>query len=263
MQQDSFAKINVFLKITGRKGGLHSLFSRFCRVSNLFDVLSWTKKPLASGFSVRFESTFLSHEQCRSLSHNNTILKTYQLLLPYLSQEQRSILEYTEIVVDKNIPLGSGLGGGSSNAAAFLKLIQHVLELRIDIKILHTIATQVGSDVPFFIYDWTSANVSGVGDEVSEFREVLPEIEILTPPISCLTPDVYAHYSQEFFTHLSAESHQHLASMLSVDIVRKYNLMELNDLAKSVFALYPRMLEYAEDGWFLSGSGSSFFRLST
>ena len=262
MQQDSFAKVNVFFKVTGKKGGYHTLFSRFCKVSSLFDTLFWEQKPDSSGFAVRFRAPFLSHEQAQALAQDSTIHKAYRALLPHLSDTQKKQLESTTIVVEKRIPLGSGLGGGSSNAACFLQLAARALNLALAPNALHSVAASVGSDVSFFMHEGMSANVSGIGEIVQSFAEETPQFEVFTPSIFCSTPDVYAHYSREILPH-NPFSPEYLqwGERTSTEILRSHSLLECNDLAQSAFALYPALREYAQDGWFLSGSGSSFFRL--
>ncbi|MDE7317940.1 MAG: 4-(cytidine 5'-diphospho)-2-C-methyl-D-erythritol kinase [Helicobacter sp.] len=262
MQQDSFAKVNVFFKITGKKGGYHTLFSRFCKVSSLFDTLSWEQQPRSSGFAVKFCAPFLSHEQTQALAEDSTIHKACRALMPHLNDAQKSQLASTTIVVEKKIPLGSGLGGGSSNAACFLQLAVRALSLSLEPNVLQAIAASVGSDVSFFMHEGMSANVSGIGECVQNFAEDTPQFEVLTPPIFCSTPDVYAHYSREILPHNPfLPKYLQWGECMSVEILHAHSLLECNDLAQSAFVLYPALREYAQDGWFLSGSGSSFFRL--
>lgn len=262
MQQDSFAKVNVFFKVTGKKGGYHTLFSRFCKVSSLFDTLVWEQQPKDSGFCVDFHASFLTNAQLRDLAADNTILKAYRALLPHLDDSQKKQLASVRVVVHKKIPLGSGLGGGSSNAACFLQLAARALSLSLEPAVLHNIAASVGSDVSFFMYEGMSANVSGIGEIVQAFAENTPDFEVFTPPIFCSTPNVYAHYSREVLPNNPfAPQYLQWAERKSVEILHSHSLLECNDLAQSAFALYPALREYAQDGWFLSGSGSSFFRL--
>ncbi len=80
-----------------------------------------------------------------------------------------------------------------------MRLFNSVCELNISTKVLANIGSKVGADVPFFIYNYNSANVSGFGEVVEPFDEGEElDIEIYTPNIHCDTPLVYKTFQRKF-----------------------------------------------------------------
>ena len=247
----SYAKVNIFLKIVGLRGSYHEINSRFMLLPNLYDTLSF-KSHKCDKFTI--EGNF----GCETKS--NTIYKVYTLLKKEYPQVEE-FFKINKVVVEKNIPEFAGLGGGSSNGAAFLNLINRVLNLNISHDKLAGIGSKVGSDIPFFIYGYKSANVSGVGEVVKEFEEDLIEIETFTPSqIKPSTKDVYDTYREFFIDSMDKELSKKLMNLSSHDILTTYQSNTLNDLLSPCLKLYPLLKDYMKDGYFLSGSGSTVFR---
>jgi len=141
MTQKAHAKINTFLKITGHKDGYHTLLSRFVKVPHLYDVISFVPQECDS-FTI---------EGCGDVPvESNTIYKSFLAMQKALNLET-DFFENHKIVVEKNIPSGAGLGGGSSDAAAFMRLFNEVCKLDIDTPTLAKIGSTVGADIPFFV----------------------------------------------------------------------------------------------------------------
>jgi 4-diphosphocytidyl-2-C-methyl-D-erythritol kinase len=168
-------------------------------------------------------------------------------------------MEDHAICVDKQIPSFAGLGGGSSDAATFLHMCNDELELELSTEALARIGADIGADVPFFIYGYPSANVSGIGEIVEPFTEPSLEFEINTPSIEISTPAVYQYYRQHLYTPISEDEAHRLQHTASIDILSSLSPKEANDLYLSALGCYSQLHE--KDGWFFSGSGSSFFRL--
>lgn len=101
----------------------------------------------------------------------------------------------------KRIPVGSGLGGGSSDAAAALRAANRAFGLELDDAALRSLGAGLGSDVPFFI-DSTEdgparpAIVSGLGETVERHPRVGAEVLLVVPPFSCATADVYRAFDR-------------------------------------------------------------------
>lgn len=244
----SYAKINIFLKITGKmlENGVryHKIASRFMLVENLFDSLEISYN--AKEFQV------LGDFDC--IMEKNTIYKAYQALLPFLDFKRQEILRHMKVEVEKKIPSGGGLGGGSSNAGVFLRFLNEALELNLDFKTLNKIASFVGSDVPFFVSGEKIANVSGRGEIIQSCDEVSFGVEIFTPKVHCETKKVYQNYAKKFYKKAS-ESWLDYTN----DEILQNSPLQNNDLLQSVLDLYPSLCEYANQGYFLSGSGSCFW----
>ncbi|MFB6247289.1 MAG: 4-(cytidine 5'-diphospho)-2-C-methyl-D-erythritol kinase [Salinibacter sp.] len=105
--------------------------------------------------------------------------------------------------LDKQVPYGAGLGGGSSDAAATLRLLTRLWDLDADPTRLHAIAAALGADVPFFLMDAPAALATGRGDELTPLRSNgapyrLPHpVLVVAPPIEVATPDAYAAVTPE------------------------------------------------------------------
>ena len=252
IERKSYAKVNIFLKIAGKRDNYHELVSRFMRVKNLYDTIY-----LKPGDYKEF--TLEGYFGCPTQS--NTIYKAY-LALCELSDEVKWLFQNYKVVVDKNIPEFAGLGGGSSNAATFILMVNDVLELNISKEKLATIGAKIGADIPFFIYDCDSANVTGIGEIVEPFDEEILDIKTFTPKIECNTGAIFKSFRDKFYKEVSDKEAQKLLSMRSIDILKNYNIFEANDLYAPALENYPELQAknfHLPKNSFFSGSGSSFF----
>lgn len=246
----AFAKVNIFLKITGTRGDYHTILSRFMRVSSLFDTV-WFEPKSTPEFEIRGKF------DCEMSS--NTIYKAYKHLLAYTrSNALSTLMEENAVCVDKQIPSYAGLGGGSSDAATYLHLCNDTLHLGLSVEELSEIGVSVGADVPFFVYGYESANVSGIGEIVEPYNEKLIDFETITPELQISTPAVYRYYREHLYAPVSVQEANLLAGTSSKDILHSMDPKEANDLYKAALGCYPQLTE--KEGWFFSGSGSSFFR---
>ncbi len=251
----AYAKVNIFLKITGKRGNYHEIFSRFMKLPHLYDELSFEPKK---------SSGFVLHGEFGCKTEQNTIYKAYKALLDTTNSDALAkLIDSYAIKVDKNIPSFAGLGGGSSDAACFLKMCNNTLDLGLSLNELAKIGASVGADVPFFIYDYPSANVSGIGEIVEKFDEEALDLETITPDIQISTPEVYQTFRENFYKELSPQEHAKLSVMPSKEILNDYSISEANDLFEPALHLYKKLKESYHKGWFFSGSGSSFFRLKS
>jgi 4-diphosphocytidyl-2-C-methyl-D-erythritol kinase len=244
------AKVNIFLKITGHKEGYHTLLSRFVRVDDLYDTITFEPHECKS-FTI---------EGCNDVpTKSNTIYKAYSALLKHSNSKALSnFFAKHKVVVTKRIPSQAGLGGGSSDAAAFMQ----ICDLQIDTEELAKIGSTIGADLPFFIYNYPSANVSGFGEIVEPFEEAPLELELYTPTIGCDTTVVYKTFKKYLLQYISLASFfgwERLDSKTLLNLVP--DPIALNDLYPAALVAYPELEELDREGWFFSGSGSTFFRL--
>ena len=249
---DAHAKVNIFLKITGHQDSHHTLLSRFMRVEELYDSIAF----------VPCECETFTIEGCEGIPlKSNTIYKAYRALNEYTGD--LDILNYFykhKVVVTKRIPAQAGLGGGSSDAAAFMRLVKEVCNLLIGTKELAKIGSAIGADIPFFIYNYPSANVSGFGEVVEPFDEPALTLSLYTPDIGCDTSIVYKTFKEELFENIR------LSSFIGWDKIDSKTLLSsvsdptmLNDLYAASLIAYPDLKKEAKEGWYFSGSGSTFF----
>jgi 4-diphosphocytidyl-2-C-methyl-D-erythritol kinase len=254
----AFAKVNIFLKITGTRGDYHEIISRFMKVNSMFDELSFVSKENVNAKANEFK--IIGDFSCDVTQ--NTIYKAYVALKEATNSEALEKLMQTHAVsVIKNIPAFAGLGGGSSDGATYLKMCNEVLHLGLSLNELATIGLQVGADVPFFIYGYESANVSGIGEVVEEFDEELLSFDIFTPNIEISTPRVYKTYREDFYEPIDGFKIQEFKNSKSVDILKSLSAQDANDLFAPALCEYSELKNHYKQGYFFSGSGSSFFKV--
>ena len=152
----SFAKINLCLHVLNkREDGFHDIQSIF-QMINLYDSLLFTIND-SKEIKLETNSNDLTFE-------DNLITKAFKLL-----SRKFNFNFGLNVQLKKNIPLSSGLGGGSSNAAVTLLAMNKLFNLHMSKNELLSDATSLGSDVPFFLYG-KSAHVTGRGEIVNEIN---------------------------------------------------------------------------------------------
>ncbi len=144
MIKKSYAKVNIFLKIAGKRDNYHQLVSRFVRVHSLYDFIKFEKRACK-------EFTLIGNFTCET--KKNTIYKAYKILEEKCPKVKEFFKENC-VIVEKNIPEFAGLGGGSSNCAVFMLMTNEVCNLKLSKDELAKIAIKIGADVPFFIYEY-------------------------------------------------------------------------------------------------------------
>ncbi|MGJ0456165.1 4-(cytidine 5'-diphospho)-2-C-methyl-D-erythritol kinase [Aliarcobacter cryaerophilus] len=250
MTKKSYSKVNIFLKIVGLRDNYHLIASRFVRVKNLFDTISFIKKDV---------DNFLIEGNFSCILEKNTVYKAYKELEKF--DEVKEFFKKNIVKIDKNIPEFAGLGGGSSNCATFLNMVNQACNLNLSKEELAKIGSNIGADVPFFVYEFDSANVSGIGEIVEEFKEESLNIEVITPKIACDTGKIYKNFREKFYKELNKDEVKELFVTNSKDILKKFSINEANDLYFSALDLNQDLKKFEKDNWFFSGSGSSFFKI--
>lgn len=249
------AKINLALSILGQDevSGYHLIKTVFQEIPFLFDEIE-IKEGLIE------EIRIISDEALMPVDQRNTMYQAVRLLQDY-SQMKRGVL----IKIKKNIPLGGGLGGGSSNAAAVLKALNQMWGLAVGCEKLRELGAEIGMDVPFFIEGGTA-----VGRHFGEMIEVLPalkglEFEIMTPKVSVNTREVYRKWRPNFASNSQSKTDALIAA-LKVDDTEAVLANIHNDFESLIYQLYPEIAAAAEglkargfEKVCLSGSGSSVF----
>lgn len=242
----SFAKINVFLKVVGTRGNYHEILSRFVLCEQLFDEIYFEK---SNSFAIECDNKEIKE---------NIIQKAIdELKRAGFSNELDEFFSSHKIIINKQIPIGAGLGGGSSNAATFLLMVNDELNLNIKRENLMQIASKIGADVTFFVSGYKAANVSGIGEIIEEFDDEVPNLNIFTPNVFCSTPMVYQEFRSNFLQYIDVNAAKKMQNLKSAELLEIYKNEELNDLFAPCFKLYPQMNEFRDK--FLSGSGSSVF----
>lgn len=247
----SFAKINIFLKITGLRENYHELASRFVLLENIYDEIEFVKFNGDESLQIRSN---------KEIKGKNIIEKAYEKLCEAgFKNELKEFFANHFVNLEKNIPMGGGLGGGSSNAAVFLKMINEEANLKINSQNLAKIGAKIGADVPFFLSEFKSANVAGIGEKITEFDDEVPNFKLSLKNISCDTAKVYGEFRANFLK-FDTKFANSLLNLKSCDILNEFENYDLNDLLRPCLSLYPN-LQICKDE-FLSGSGSSCFKVA-
>ncbi|MDD5208547.1 MAG: 4-(cytidine 5'-diphospho)-2-C-methyl-D-erythritol kinase [Elusimicrobiales bacterium] len=179
------AKLNLFLEVARRRpDGYHDLATLFARIG-ISDGLSFKKSPVPGiSLSVKGGPRELGRPG------DNIVFKAAVRFF-----ETFGIEPAVEIKLEKNIPVGAGLGGGSSDAAAALLGLARLYKLPQSASgRLMTIAAELGSDVPFFMLDTAMAEGSGRGEKLKVLKPSgpLPYIVLVYPGVPVYTKEVYS-----------------------------------------------------------------------
>ncbi len=172
------AKVNLFLRVLGkREDGYHTIETLFEKIA-LFDKIILKKR--SAGVSLRSKAKGLPEEK------ENIAYKAADLM------KKKYGLSGVAIEMEKSIPIGAGLGGGSSDAAAVLTGINELYGLDIPKSGLAALAGELGADVPFFVSGSTWAVGRSRGDEIEEveINTMLWHI-LISPPSSLSSKDAY------------------------------------------------------------------------
>jgi len=242
------AKINLGLHILSKRtDGYHNIETVFYPVNNLCDALEIV--PVAEG-KTTFTQTGIP---IAGKTEDNLVMKAYSLL--------KAAYDLPEIAIylRKQIPLGAGLGGGSSDAAFMIKLLNDFARLNLSIEQMETCAGKIGADCPFFIQnqpvfaEGTGAVFSPVTISLQPYRLV-----VIKPSVSVSTKEAYAQVKPR-------QPAVSLKDIIRLPVTEWKNRL-VNDFESGVFALYPEIEEikqrlYSEGALYASmtGSGSAVF----
>lgn len=187
------AKINLYLKLTGKRlDGYHELESLFAFL-DLVDELSVTKSDY---FELK-----ISGEFARKIDLQNNL---FTKILDFFSQEF-GVTKNLRIEIVKNIPVGAGLGGGSSDAAYFLHALNKIFTLKLSAKELQKISLKFGSDIAFLLQN-QAAIIRGRGEEIIQFPQFAPISTLLiNPKISVSTAEIFKKFNGDFSSKTSTE----------------------------------------------------------
>ena len=240
------AKVNLSLRVLRRReDGFHDLESLMVPIS-LFDKLEIEKRE-AGGID------FACTEPDVPDDDTNLVVRAARAFCAAFN-----IPENLRIALHKEIPHGAGLGGGSSDAASTLLALDEIFATRASREKLHALATDLGSDVPFFL-DRSAARVTGRGENVTPvpFPHTIPLL-LIKPPFGVPTPWAYRQWRDS----------------LEMPGVR-YDAQEfpwgtlVNDLERPVFEKYLHLAELKTwlltqpevTGALMSGSGATVFAI--
>ena len=247
----SYCKINLSLKVLKKlKNGYHNIISliTFC---DLHDIIS-ISKIRSSKDKISFSGKFKKGID----KEKNTATKVLSLLRKNQMVENQAF----KINIQKNIPHGSGLGGGSSNAADLLNYFNSKMRLKLDKKKIKKLASKIGSDVPISL-ERRNTFLTGKKDEIIRFNQKFKlNLLIVYPGLICSTKKIYKKNRK--ISLLKPQSFFYLKNNKKLINFLKN---EHNDLEKVVTKVYPKINEIinyikSQKGCYFSritGSGSA------
>lgn len=250
MRTFSHPKINIGLNILKkREDGFHDIETIFYPIDNQFDIIKINKN--GGGINLKIIGTVPLE-----VDQNNLCIKAVKIL-----QRTFPFIDDLSIELTKNIPIGAGLGGGSSNGASILRMLNEMFNLSLSVDELKKIAGELGSDVPFFIEEIPSF-ATGRGEILEPISISLEgkKISIITPSISISTAEAYRQ-------SIPGNPIIPLRGAIKYPIKEWKNYI-FNDFEKVLFPQYPelkiikdRLYDQGADYVSLSGSGSAIYAI--
>lgn len=253
MKTYAYAKVNLFLNVKGdRPDGFHDLEMVNIMVG-LADEIEITEIPE--------DKVVVDTSRPELNGRNNLAFKVATYL-----KKAYNIKTGVKIYITKNIPVGGGLGGGSSDAAATLRALNELWNLNLSDDELYKWSLKFGSDTPYCFYQYPAV-VRGVGELIEPIN-----IDISKYNISLYTPKVNVPTGQVFKNLCNSNKYSldEAISYLQSGDYKTFVKGLKNDLQDTVFEMYPEIKNqyellkkaYGEDGLFMSGSGSTIVRIS-
>lgn len=260
----SHAKLNLYIKVKNlRPDGYHNIDTIFERI-NLFDTISVTLRP---DNKIRIISTGLLVPRGSA----NLCYRSAQLL-----QDKFNLSKGVDIKILKRIPIGAGLGGGSSNAAVTLLGLNKLWDLNIGSKVLAELGRKIGSDVPFFIYNYPFARGLSRGDKIRPLKElfsiklwhilVIPEIAVSTPLIYKKWDEFMHRKNKKAGLTKEGSNVKIITSALQKGIYASIGKFLSNSLEEITIRLYKevgyikeKLVSLGVETVLMSGSGSAVF----
>lgn len=242
------AKVNLLLKVLSkREDGYHNLFS-VVDVMSLYDILHMEEEP--SGNVLVQDDKGLLPE-----GDKNTVFRAVMLL-----KRRYGIGRGIRIFIEKNIPIGSGLGGPSSNAATTLKALKVIWGLDIKDEALMALGAEIGADVPLFLYGG-SCMMEGIGERITPLS--LPRLWYLVvyPNMVLSTAEVYRRLKIVLTKgENDIKLTGNLATAYDVSRILENDLENVGTLmCPTIQDVKGRLMGAGSIGALMSGSGSSVF----
>jgi 4-diphosphocytidyl-2-C-methyl-D-erythritol kinase len=242
----SYGKINLFLHILGKRpDGFHELYTLFSKIG-LFDTLKIEKAE---------KQEIICNKPDIPTDETNIINKVQKIL-----EDDFGVTQKFRITLDKNIPDGGGLGGGSSNAASYLNGVCSLLGIDMDMQIRIDIMARVGSDTAFFLFDEPMIG-EGRGEVLTPYGKLAEcSVVLVNPTIHVSTAAVFSSENLKLTERAEVNRMRHASAY------EDYAEILFNGLEEAVFAEYPAVkkakdliLNSGADFAMMSGSGATVF----
>ena len=249
----AYAKINLTLDIAGlRDDGYHLIKSVMQTVS------------LADEIRIRTTDDNRITIKCSDPSvpcdERNTVYKACVKFFDFTQILKCGV----EIYIDKHIPSEAGLGGGSSDAAAVIKLLDEIFDTKLSYDDMCKIGASVGADVPFCVMLGT-ALCEGMGEVITPLKKLKKHYVLLVKPnFGVSTPLAYKLFDEKKVVTANAsdkmvealESDTDITKLLANDLERAIEMAEISDIKQ-------KLIKLGADGALMTGSGSCVYGLFT
>ena len=244
----SYSKVNIGLKVLNRRhDGYHNIYTIFQEL-NFGDSIYIKKRD--------YGCKIISNVDWIPTDKSNLCFKAYNEI-----KKEFSRVEGIQIQINKKIPIGSGLGGGSANAAAVLKGIKNIYKLNANESKLEEIGGKIGADVPFFIRGKTQLG-EGVGDKLTQLPKALIGTYLL------VIPKIFISTKWAYSVIKNKLNDQNKKAKFSSFLNEDYSSLQIfeNDFEQIVIPAYPeigaikiKLLKLGARFSSLSGSGSTVY----
>lgn len=251
MEIKTFAKINLSLNIVGKKDDGYHKLNMIMQTVSLYDRVYLTRINEGIELSTNIEDLPVDF---RNIAYQaaEIMLKTFD------------IDSGVNIYIEKNIPIGAGLAGGSTNAAGVVKLMNKMFKLRLSESKLDKIALKLGADVPFSMREGTYL-AKGIGEILSPIKPGFKNQKILLvkPDFSVSTKDAFKKVNGNFNTNLKTDFL--VEAIKERDLISMNKYME-NDLEKIIIKDFKEIKKIKEkltilgaSATLMSGSGPTVY----
>ncbi|OHD23994.1 MAG: 4-(cytidine 5'-diphospho)-2-C-methyl-D-erythritol kinase [Spirochaetes bacterium GWD1_27_9] len=257
MEYKSFAKLNLFLDVIScYKNGYHSIKSLFVE-TNLFDTIQFERNDIGK---IRI------FDKSNILPEENLLKKASDKFIGVVGKIPFGI----DFYIEKNIPIGGGMGGGSSNAASVLKILNKAWNINFSQKKLELIGVKIGADVPYFVKGGVQ-KVFGIGEILKKLKTKKIDLNILLifPEISVSTPEAYkmideakickeTYFNNKKFKNLISGFENGSYSQIVDNLYNKFEevVFKKHNILSEIKA---NILKSGADVSLMSGSGSTMF----
>ena len=251
-------KINLGLHVVGKRpDGYHNLETIFLPVSDLCDELEITEQSPTSGGAAHAPSMIQDGITLDNVPEDNLCMKAWRLL------HEEFGIPAVNIRLKKGIPFGAGLGGGSSDAAFTLKMLNEMFSLHLNDTDLERRAAMLGADCAFFIQN-RAAYATGIGDQLEniEIRNSKFEVKIEIPEGEHVsTKEAYGGLRRDLFGTPRPDLREAVRRP-----IEEWCRLIVNDFENSVFPAHPAIAALKEEMYrrgalyaSMTGSGAAVF----
>lgn len=253
--ETAFAKINLYLDVLGcRNDGFHDIFSLMHSVS-LSDDVTVGAEPAQN-----IEISLITNVPSLPVDESNLAYRAVKSYLSYFNIKAK-----INLTIEKNIPIGAGLGGGSSDAAAALRAMNRLFG-KADRDQLLSIASDLGSDVPFCLVGGLAA-CTGRGERIFSLQQAEPMSFVVAIGESRIsTPKAYAALDLLYDKFKASDKAEHYSDSRVAEMVScgnldlpSYNIFEQVVNSREIDEIKEIMKKNGAEFTLMSGSGPSVF----